>query len=76
MRRFGDLSEEDLRILTEMENWPEARFLMAWETDRLFIRAAQGHNGGVSDNIDMAQALEWWSPATSGGSTWGSTARR
>eukprot|EP00969_Alexandrium_andersonii_P031338 1367761-Alexandrium_andersonii.AAC.1 len=34
MRRFGDLSEEDLRINIEMENWPKARFLMAWENDR------------------------------------------
>eukprot|EP00969_Alexandrium_andersonii_P195290 8628248-Alexandrium_andersonii.AAC.1 len=46
MKRFGDLSEEDLRILIEMEHWPKAHFLMAWENDQLFIRAAQGHSGG------------------------------
>eukprot|EP00969_Alexandrium_andersonii_P265261 11722621-Alexandrium_andersonii.AAC.1 len=33
-------------------------FLMAWEHNQLYIRAAQGHSGGVSDNIDMSQALE------------------
>eukprot|EP00969_Alexandrium_andersonii_P346292 15308520-Alexandrium_andersonii.AAC.1 len=58
MKRFGELSEEDLRIPIEMGNFPKARFLMAWEHDRLYIRAAQGHSGGVSDNIDVAQALE------------------
>eukprot|EP00969_Alexandrium_andersonii_P005049 218743-Alexandrium_andersonii.AAC.1 len=33
MKRFGSLSEEDLRILIEMENSPKARFLMAWGHD-------------------------------------------
>eukprot|EP00969_Alexandrium_andersonii_P064323 2833389-Alexandrium_andersonii.AAC.1 len=46
MKRFGDLSGEDLRILIEMENYPKARFLMARGHDRLYIRAAQGHSGG------------------------------
>eukprot|EP00969_Alexandrium_andersonii_P309935 13697057-Alexandrium_andersonii.AAC.1 len=58
MKRFGKLNEEDLRMLIEIENYPKARFLMAWEHNQLYIRAAQGHSGGVSDNIDMSQALE------------------
>eukprot|EP00969_Alexandrium_andersonii_P020863 911417-Alexandrium_andersonii.AAC.1 len=45
-----------------MENWPKARFLMAWENDRLFIRAAQGHSDGVSRNVDVSQALELVEP--------------
>eukprot|EP00969_Alexandrium_andersonii_P271724 12009788-Alexandrium_andersonii.AAC.1 len=45
-----------------MENHPKARFLMAWQDGRLYIRAAQGHSDGVGDVVDMSQALERITP--------------
>eukprot|EP00969_Alexandrium_andersonii_P136795 6052468-Alexandrium_andersonii.AAC.1 len=33
MSRDGPLSDEDLRILVELENDPKVRFLMAWGDD-------------------------------------------
>eukprot|EP00969_Alexandrium_andersonii_P245196 10836399-Alexandrium_andersonii.AAC.1 len=58
MKRFGDLSEEDLRILIEIENYRKARFLVARGRNTLYICAAQGHSRGVSDNVDMSQARQ------------------
>eukprot|EP00969_Alexandrium_andersonii_P109978 4852607-Alexandrium_andersonii.AAC.1 len=46
MERHGPLTDEDFRVLVEMENHPKARSLMAWQDGRLFIRAAQGHSDG------------------------------
>eukprot|EP00969_Alexandrium_andersonii_P137819 6095084-Alexandrium_andersonii.AAC.1 len=66
IKRFGKLSEEDLRILIEIENRPKARFLMAWGRSKLHIRAAQRHSRGVSDNIDMSQALQVVKPGDPG----------
>eukprot|EP00969_Alexandrium_andersonii_P191945 8477538-Alexandrium_andersonii.AAC.1 len=56
MARFG-LSEDDLRVLIELENDPKVRFLMAWGQGKLFAKAAQAHSRGVSDRIDVAEAL-------------------
>eukprot|EP00969_Alexandrium_andersonii_P308486 13634683-Alexandrium_andersonii.AAC.1 len=57
MAKFG-LNENDLRVLIEIENDPKTRFLVAWGQGKLFAKAAQGHNKGVSDRINMAEALE------------------
>eukprot|EP00969_Alexandrium_andersonii_P203199 8979285-Alexandrium_andersonii.AAC.1 len=31
---------------------------MAWDRNKLYVEATQGHSRGVSDNIDMPQALQ------------------
>eukprot|EP00969_Alexandrium_andersonii_P033247 1451485-Alexandrium_andersonii.AAC.1 len=62
MERHGPLTDEDFRVLVEMENHPKAGFLMAWQDGRLFIRAAQGHSDGVGDVVDTSQALERITP--------------
>eukprot|EP00969_Alexandrium_andersonii_P208938 9227846-Alexandrium_andersonii.AAC.1 len=49
MQHNGFPTEEDFRVLVEMENFPKARFLMAWQGGRLYIRAAQGHSDGTGD---------------------------
>eukprot|EP00969_Alexandrium_andersonii_P015837 692784-Alexandrium_andersonii.AAC.1 len=41
-----------------MENFPKCRFLMAWQDERLYLRAAQAHSGGIGAMIDMSRALE------------------
>eukprot|EP00969_Alexandrium_andersonii_P067838 2992684-Alexandrium_andersonii.AAC.1 len=40
-----------------MENFHKRRFLIAWQDEKLYIRAAQAHSGGVGALIDMSQAL-------------------
>eukprot|EP00969_Alexandrium_andersonii_P353551 15440171-Alexandrium_andersonii.AAC.1 len=35
---------------------------MVWQDGCLFVRAAQGHSGGVGDRVDVNQVLEQISP--------------
>eukprot|EP00969_Alexandrium_andersonii_P331075 14633742-Alexandrium_andersonii.AAC.2 len=58
LNREGPLSDEDLRVLAEMENSPEITFLMARKEGKLYLRAAQAHSGGVGAQTDVSKAFE------------------
>eukprot|EP00969_Alexandrium_andersonii_P153146 6772353-Alexandrium_andersonii.AAC.1 len=57
MEKFH-LNEDDVRSLIEIEKNPKVKFLMAWDQGKLYVKAAHGHSKGVSDRINVAEALD------------------